>query len=167
MNIALFQPDMATNAAAAIRLAACLAVPVEIIEPCGFVWDEKRLKRVGMDYLDRLDLHRWPSWHAFDQGRRSRGRRLILLTTKASKPYYQIDFRPDDVLLGGRESAGVPDDVHAASDFEVTVPMASGARSLNLVTALAIVIGEALRQTEAFPGVDRKGKRAWVGKDTD
>lgn len=151
MNIALFQPDMATNTAAAIRLAACLAIPVDIIEPCGFIWDERRLRRVGMDYLDRVDVHRWPSWDDFDEARRSRGQRLVLLTTKAITPYYQVDFRADDILLGGRESAGVPDDVHAASDLAVNVPMAAGARSLNLVTSLALIVGEALRQTEGFP----------------
>ncbi len=151
MNLTLFQPDIAANAAAAIRLAACLAVPIGIIEPCGFVWEEKRLKRVGMDYLDRVDLCRWPSWDAFDQTRRSAGQRLVLLTTKASTAYYQVDYHADDILLGGRESAGVPDDVHAASDLRVSVPMAPGARSLNLVTSLAIVIGEALRQTDRFP----------------
>lgn len=151
MNLTLFQPDIAANAAAAIRLAACLGVPVGIIEPCGFVWDERRLKRVGMDYLDRVDLRRWPSWSAFDQARRADGQRLVLLTTKACTPYFQIDFQPRDILLGGRESAGVPDSVHAASDLEISVPMVPGARSLNLVTALALVIGEALRQTDGFP----------------
>ncbi len=151
MNLTLFQPDMAANAAAAIRLATCLAVPIGIIEPCGFVWEEKRLKRVGMDYLDRVDLCRWPSWDAFDQARRSAGQRLILLTTKASTAYHEIDYRADDILLGGRESAGVPDDVHAASDQRISVPMAPDARSLNLVISLAIVLGEALRQTGGFP----------------
>ncbi|MGI9490799.1 MAG: tRNA (cytidine(34)-2'-O)-methyltransferase [Geminicoccaceae bacterium] len=151
MNITLFQPDMAANAAAAIRLAACLGVPVWMIEPCGFVWDERRLRRVGMDYLDQVDLRRWPSWEAFERRRRADGKRLILLTTKASTPYHLIDYRHGDILLGGSESAGVPDDVHAASDLRVSVPMAPNARSLNLVTSLAIVIGEALRQTDGFP----------------
>ena len=151
MNLTLFQPDMAANTAAAIRLAACLAVSVSIIEPCGFVWDERRLRRVGMDYLDQVNLQRWPSWRTFDQARRSEGRRLVLLTTKASTPYHQIDYLPNDILLGGRESAGVPDEVHAASDLKIKIPMAPGARSLNLVTSLAIVLGEALRQTDGFP----------------
>ncbi len=151
MNIALFQPDMANNAAAAIRLASCLSVPIGIIEPCGFVWQEKKLRRVGMDYLDRASLHRWASWQAFDQGRRKADQRLVLLTTKAATAHHRVEYRRDDILLGGRESAGVPDEVHDASDLKVCIPMARGARSLNLVTALAVVLGEALRQTEAFP----------------
>jgi tRNA (cytidine/uridine-2'-O-)-methyltransferase len=147
---------MATNAAAAIRLATCLALPVDIIEPCGFIWDQRRMKRVGMDYLDQVDLRRWPSWPAFDQARRRQGRRLVLLTTKASTPHHRLEFRTGDILLGGRESAGVPDAVHDAAELKVKVPMAPSARSLNLVTALAIVIGEALRQTEGFPTTERE-----------
>lgn len=150
MNLTLFQPDMPTNAAAAIRLAACLDVPLGVIEPCGFVWDERKLRRVGMDYLDQVDLCRWPSWETFDQARRMAGQRLILLTTKANTAYHQIEYLPGDILLGGRESAGVPDNVHEASDLKVTIPMALGRRSLNLVTALSIVLGEALRQTGGF-----------------
>ncbi len=151
MNITLFQPDMPANVAAAIRLAACLAVPVSIIEPCGFIWDERRMRRVGMDYLDRVSPKRWPSWEQFNHARLAEGSRLVLLTTKASKDYHRIDFQPSDILLGGRESAGVPDEVHAASDLKIKVPMSPDVRSLNLVTSLAIVIGEALRQTDGFP----------------
>ena len=151
MNLTLFQPDMPANAAAAIRLAACLNIPLGIIEPCGFVWDERRLRRVGMDYIDQVHLRRWPSFETFDRARRTSGQRLILLTTKASMPYHQIDYSPDDILLGGRESAGVPDGIHDVSDVKVTIPMALGRRSLNLVTALSIVLGEALRQTDGFP----------------
>lgn len=142
---------MAANAAAAIRLAACFAVPVSIIEPAGFVWDDKRLRRVGMDYVDRAVVRRWPSWSAFDQSRREDGRRLVLLTTNARDPYHRAAFHADDILLGGRESAGVPDEVHAAADLRVRVPLAPGMRSLNLVTALSIVLAEALRQTDGFP----------------
>ena len=151
MKLTLFQPDMAANTAAAIRLAACLAIPISIIEPCGFVWDERRLRRVGMDYLDHVDVQRWPSWDAFDQARRAEGKRLILLTTKVSADYHQASFQTGDILLGGRESAGVPDEVHASADLKVKIPMAPGARSLNLVMSLAIVVGEALRQTNSFP----------------
>lgn len=154
MKIALFQPDMATNVAAAIRLAACLALPVEIIEPCGFIWDERRLRRVGMDYLNRTAVRRWPSWQAFDGARQVDGQRLVLLTTKSGQPYHQAAFRRGDILLGGRESAGVPDEVHEQADLALNVPMAAGARSLNLVTSLAVVIGEALRQTDGFPKND-------------
>lgn len=151
MNIALFQPDMAANAAAAIRLAACFDVAISMIEPLGFVFDDKRLRRVGMDYLDGARIRRWPSWNAFDEARCGKGHRLVLLTTRADQPYHQVSYREDDILLGGRESAGVPDEVHAAADLRVRLPMAPGLRSLNLVTALSMVLGEALRQTDGFP----------------
>ncbi len=157
MNLALFQPDMASNAAAAIRLACCLGVPIDIIEPCGFIWQEKRLRRVGMDYLDHVSLHRWPSWEHFDENRRQAGRRLVLLTTKTATAYSGFEYRTGDVLLGGRESAGVPQEIHEMADARVGVPMAVGARSLNLVTALAMVLGEALRQTQGFPAASGKG----------
>lgn len=142
---------MAANAAAAIRLAACFASPVSIIEPTGFVWDDKRLRRVGMDYLDNALIERWPSWQAFEERRRESSARLVLLTTRGDRPYHQASYRADDILLGGRESAGVPDEVHEAADLRVRLPMARGLRSLNLVTALSMVLGEALRQTGGFP----------------
>lgn len=150
MNLALYQPDIAENAAAAIRLAACLGVPLSIIEPCGFVWDERRLRRVGLDYRRHATLTRIPSWPSFEQWRRRAGGRLVLLTTAARHAHHEVGYRPDDVLLAGRESAGVPDWLHAAADLAVRVPMAPGRRSLNVVTALAIVAGEALRQTGGF-----------------
>lgn len=142
---------MAANAAAAIRLAACFGVPISIIEPMGFVWDDKRLRRVGMDYLDGAMIRRWPSWNTFEETRHANGGRLVLLTTRGDLPYHQARYRRGDLLLGGRESAGVPDEVHAAADLRVCLPMAPGFRSLNLVTALAMVLGEALRQTDGFP----------------
>ncbi|MGI9435305.1 MAG: tRNA (cytidine(34)-2'-O)-methyltransferase [Geminicoccaceae bacterium] len=151
MEIALFQPDIAANAAAAIRLATCFAVPVSIIEPTGFVFDHQRLRRVGMDYVELAELKRWPSWTVFEQARQRAGQRLVLLTTRGTVRYHEVRFQPDDILLGGRESAGVPDEVHATADLSVTVPMAREARSLNLVTALAVVLGEGLRQTDGFP----------------
>ncbi len=157
MIIALYQPDIAANAAAAIRLAACFAVPLQIIEPCGFVWHPGRLRRVGLDYVDRADMIRWPSWSAFDQARRGAGRRLILLTTAAQRGHHRVDYRPDDIILGGRESAGVPEAVHQAADLRVRIPIAAPCRSLNLVTALAVVLGEALRQTGRFPSDGRDG----------
>lgn len=150
MRLALYQPDIAANAAAVIRLAACLDVAVEVIEPCGFVWDDRRLRRVGMDYLAGVPLARHPSWAAFEGWRQARGHRLVLLDTGAEQPHHLARYRSGDVLLGGRESAGVPDEVRAAADLAVRIPMAPGRRSLNLVTALAIVLGEALRQTGAF-----------------
>ncbi len=151
MNIALFQPDMAENVAATIRLAACLGVPVSIIEPTGFVWDQRRLRRIGMDYLDKVRLERIPSFSAFEEKRRAGRRRLVLLTTKGAVAHCDVDYRADDVLLAGRESAGVPDDVHEVADVRVRLPMVHGMRSLNVVIALSMVLGEALRQTRGFP----------------
>jgi tRNA (cytidine/uridine-2'-O-)-methyltransferase len=151
VQLALFEPDNAINVAAVLRLAACLAVPVVIVEPCGFVWDQRRLRRVGLDYLERVSLTRLPSWSAFETRRRAEDRRLVLLTTRAATRYDAIAYRPGDILLGGRESLGVPDAVHASADLRIRVPLAAGCRSLNLVTALAIVLGEALRQTGGFP----------------
>ena len=152
MRIALFQPDIAANVGAVIRLAACLDVPLTVIEPCGFVWDDRRVRRVGLDYLGHARLERVASFAAFQQTRGAGTVRLVLLTTRASLPYYAVAYRPDDILLVGRESAGVPDAVHAAADLRVRVPMAPARRSLNVVTALAMVLGEALRQTGGFVG---------------
>jgi tRNA (cytidine/uridine-2'-O-)-methyltransferase len=147
LRAALFEPDIAANAAAAIRLCACLDVPLAIIEPCGFVWDERRLRRVGLDYLEQASLARFASWSAFEAARHATGERLVLLTTHAEHAYHLVRYRPDDVLLVGRESMGAPAMVHAAAALRVRVPMAPGRRSLNVVTALAIVLSEALRQT--------------------
>lgn len=154
MNIALFQPDMAENAAATIRLATCFGLPLSIIEPTGFVWDQRRLRRIGLDYLEKAEITRWPSWRHFDEERRERGSRLVLLTTRADTAYHRVAYQADDILLGGRESAGVPDDVHEAADLRVHLPMMPGCRSLNLVTALSMVLSEALRQTGGFPSDD-------------
>ncbi|MGH6916002.1 MAG: tRNA (cytidine(34)-2'-O)-methyltransferase [Geminicoccales bacterium] len=151
MQLALYQPDDAGNAAAVLRLAACLAVPVLIVEPCGFVWDQRRLRRVGLDYLERVSVTRLPSWSAFDARRKAEGRRLVLLTTAAEIRFEQARYRRDDILLCGRESLGVPETAHAGADLRVKVPIAAGCRSLNVVAALAIVLGEALRQTGGFP----------------
>jgi tRNA (cytidine/uridine-2'-O-)-methyltransferase len=151
LRLALYQPEIAANAGAAIRLAACLGVPVLVIEPCGFVWDDRRLRRAGLDYLARATVTRFPSWAAFEAWRRAEGSRLIVLSTAGSEDYHKVAYRPGDVLLGGRESAGVPEAVHASADLRVRVPMAPGLRALNLVTALAVVLGEALRQTDGFP----------------
>ena len=151
MQIALFQPDNASNVGAVLRLAACLAVPVLIVEPCGFVWDQRRLRRVGLDYLERVTVTRLPSWRAFEARRRHESRRLVLFTTRATTRFDAVRYQQGDILLGGRESLGVPDSVHAGADLRVRVPIAAGCRSLNLVTALAIVLAEALRQTDGFP----------------
>ena len=122
-----------------------------IIEPCGFVLDDRRLRRAALDYLRHLELVRFPSWPAFQSWRGDHGSRLVLLTTRADLSYHAVRYRPDDVLLCGRETAGAPEEVHAAAGLRVRVPIAPGRRSLNLVTALAMVVGEALRQTGGWP----------------
>ncbi len=149
MRLALFQPDIPQNAAAILRLAACLGAGVDVIEPCGFVWDDRRIRRVGMDYLDHVEIVRHTSWDAFLAARADRhcDGRLALLTTKGETAYTDFAFSPEDRLLLGRESAGVPDEVHAAAEARLVVPMRPGLRSLNVAMAGAIVLAEALRQT--------------------
>lgn len=148
MRLALYEPDIPQNAGAILRLGACFGIAVDIIEPCGFVLDDRRLKRAAMDYLDRVAVVRHASWDAF---RRSRQGRLVLLSTKASLPYHRFAFGRDDVLLLGRETAGVPREVAEAVDASVVIPMRSGLRSLNVALAAAVVLGEALRQTALLP----------------
>ena len=148
MRLALYQPDIAQNTGAMLRLAACLGVPVDLIEPCGFVFGDTKLRRAGMDYLEHVDLVRHISWTAF---RPAVPGRLVLLTTKASIGYTEAAFRPDDTLMVGRESAGVPDEVQEAADLRLRIPMRPGLRSLNVALAAAMVLGEALRQTESWP----------------
>lgn len=148
LRLALYQPDIPQNTGALMRLAACLDVGLDVIEPCGFLLDDRRLRRAGMDYVSLLDWRRHSGWTAFLQDlRASTGRRLVLLTTRAALPYTAFAFAPDDVLLVGRESGGVPDAVHAEADARVLVPMRPPARSLNVALAAAMVLGEALRQT--------------------
>ena len=154
IRLILFQPDIPQNTGAVLRLGACLAVPVEIIEPCGFVWDDKRLKRAGMDYTAGVDLKRHTSWQDFEMGRKSDAGRLVLFTTKAGTLCHEFTFEPGDSLLFGQESAGVPDTVHQAADYRVRIPMAPEVRSLNLAQAAAIGVAEALRQTGGFPQSD-------------
>jgi tRNA (cytidine/uridine-2'-O-)-methyltransferase len=149
MKVAIFQPDIAQNAASLIRLGACLDVAVDIIEPCGFVFADKGFRRAGMDYLEKAAVTRHLSWSAFLE-KRSFGR-IVLLTTRASEPYTDFAFRPDDTLLLGRESAGVPDEVHATVDARLCIPLRTGLRSINVAQAGAMVLGEALRQTNGFP----------------
>ena len=153
MRLALYQPDIPQNTGAMLRLAACFAVGVDLIEPCGFVWSDRRLRRAGMDYLDGVALTRHESWTAFQSALHAsptRGR-LLLLTTRGSTSYAEFAFRPGDTLLVGRETAGVPDEVHAAADARLAIPMCPGVRSLNVALAAAIVLGEALRQTGELP----------------
>jgi len=150
MRLALYQPDIPQNTGALMRLAACLGVALDLIEPAGFLLGDRRLKRAGMDYLDVLEMTRHRSWQAFLE-RRPQRTRLILLTTRGSLPYHRFVFERDDILLLGRESAGVPDEVHQAADARLRVPMRDSARSLNVAMAAAIVLGEALRQTGLLP----------------
>ncbi|MBU0726559.1 MAG: tRNA (cytidine(34)-2'-O)-methyltransferase [Alphaproteobacteria bacterium] len=156
MRLALFQPDIPQNAGALMRLGACLGVAVDIIEPAGFVFDDARMRRAGMDYLDRLEMLRHASWPRY-QADRAPGR-LILLTTRAAMPYTGFAFQAGDTLLLGRESAGVPDEVHEAADARLLIPMRPGLRSINVAQAAAMVLGEALRQTDQFPtGTEAQG----------
>jgi tRNA (cytidine/uridine-2'-O-)-methyltransferase len=148
MRLALYQPDIPQNCGTLLRLAACLGVAVDIIEPCGFLWNDRLLRRAGMDYLAEVEVARHPSWQAYRC--QSRGR-LILLTTKAAHAYSGFLFRADDNLLAGRESAGVPPEVHEATNESVRIPMRPGLRSINVAVAAAMVLGEAMRQTGGFP----------------
>lgn len=150
MHLVLFQPDIPQNAGTMMRAAACLGITVDVVEPCGFVLSDAKMRRAGMDYLDQVDLVRHASWEAF---RRSLGdeARLVLLTTRAETAYTDFQFRPGDYLILGRESAGVPDEVHEAADARLRIPLRPDLRSLNVALAGAMVLGEALRQTEGFP----------------
>jgi tRNA (cytidine/uridine-2'-O-)-methyltransferase len=148
MRLALFEPDIPQNAGALIRLGACMDVPIDVIEPCGLLFDDAKLKRAGMDYLERATVARHASWDGFT---RATTGRLILLTTKAAQNYIDFNFMPDDVLILGRESAGVPEHVHKAAAARLRIPMKEGLRSLNVAVAGAMVLGEALRQTKGFP----------------
>jgi tRNA (cytidine/uridine-2'-O-)-methyltransferase len=147
MRLALYEPDIPQNTGTILRLAACMAVAVDLIGPAGFDMSDRALKRAALDYLAHVDLKRHETFAAFDTARRERGSRLILLTTRAPARYTDFVFRPDDTLLLGRESAGVPDAVHTLADASLRVPMIAGLRSLNVAVAAAMVLGEALRQT--------------------
>jgi tRNA (cytidine/uridine-2'-O-)-methyltransferase len=147
MHIALYQPDIPQNTGTILRLCACLNVTAHIIEPTGFPATDRAFRRAGMDYLDLVTLVRHRSWQLFDEWRRSERHRLILFTTASSVSYLDYRYRPDDVLLFGRESAGVPAEVHDSADARLRIPIRSGLRSLNVALAAAMAAGEALRQT--------------------
>ena len=149
MRLALYQPDIPQNAGALMRLCACLGVAMDIIEPCGFLLTDRNFRRAGMDYRAEADVSRHQSWEAF---RTKTPGRLLLLTTQAAQPYPGFGFLPSDTLILGRESAGVPPAVHDAADARLLIPMRPGMRSLNMAQAAAMVLGEALRQTDLFPG---------------
>tara|TARA_B100000579_G_scaffold395382_1_gene373381 strand:- start:147 stop:599 length:453 start_codon:yes stop_codon:yes gene_type:complete len=149
MRIALFEPDIPQNAGNIFRLGACLGMPIDIIEPAGFVIDDKRLKRASMDYYDYLDLTKHESWEKFYEWSKKNTYQLILLTTKSQKSYYDYKFQPKDIILFGRESAGVPNYVHASVDERLTIPMIKGPRSINLSSSVAMVAGEMIRQLKS------------------
>ena len=148
MRIALYQPDIPQNTGTILRMAVCFGLPVDIIEPCGFIWNSKELKRAGMDYLDKVDVTRHMAWETFLQA--NQGKRLVLLTTKASVPYTDFKFQEDDILLFGRESAGVPDNVHNTVNARIRIPMKPDERSLNLALSCAMATSEAMRQVGLF-----------------
>lgn len=148
MRIALYQPEIAGNVGAILRLSACFGVPVDIIEPCGFAFSDKRLARAGMDYAAEAEFNRHSDWQTFDSARQGR---LVLMTTKGSVSLYDAQFEPGDILLMGSEGAGVPDDVHARADLRVRIPLRPGFRSLNVGMSAGIALAEALRQTKGLP----------------
>ena len=150
MRIALFEPEIAGNVGAVMRLCACLGAGVDLIEPLGFPWDDARVRRTAMDYIDHVEVTRHASFAAF---RETLGQsRLVLFTTKTTQNAYVFAYQPDDVLLFGKESAGVPVEVVTAADARVRLPMRAEVRSLNLATSAALALGEALRQTGGLPG---------------
>ncbi|MEH3109348.1 MAG: tRNA (cytidine(34)-2'-O)-methyltransferase [Agrobacterium cavarae] len=147
IRIALYQPDIPGNTGTILRLAACLGVGVDIIEPAGFDISDRNLKRAGMDYIASAALVRHVNWDRFEEWRATTGRRLVLASTKAALPYTKVEYRPDDILLFGRESAGVPGHVHDKADERVLIPMVEGQRSINVAMSAAMITGEVLRQT--------------------
>jgi tRNA (cytidine/uridine-2'-O-)-methyltransferase len=153
MRIALYQPDIAQNTGTILRLAACLNVAVDIIEPAGFDISSRALRRAALDYSDKVDLRRHGTFKDFKQEIESTGARLILMTTRADTAYHNVVFKKGDVILAGRESSGVPEEVHASVNLRIRIPMRPDLRSLNVAVSLAMVLGEALRQTGGFPHI--------------
>ena len=150
MRITLYQPEIPQNSGTILRLAACMNVPVDIIQPCGFVVSDRQLRRSGMDYIDRVDKTFHDSWEEYQEFQQEG--RLVLFDTKAKTPYTEFQFLSTDRLMVGRESDGVPDDVYSQTDEQVLIPMHPSLRSLNVAVSLSMVLGEALRQTESFYG---------------
>ena len=151
MRIALYQPEIAGNVGAVLRLSACLNVSCDIIEPCGFPFSDKGLKRAGMDYADAVEIQRYPDAEAFISHAKTNSQRIVLMTTKGSTSLFNVEFRADDVILMGSESSGVPDEMHAAADLRIRIPMHPQFRSLNVSVAAGIALAEALRQTGQLP----------------
>ena len=146
MRIALFEPDIPQNAGNVFRLGACLGISIDIIEPTGFVIDDKRLKRASMDYYDYLDLTKHISWKEFYNWSQKKSYRLILLTTKSKKSYYNYTFKKNDILIFGRESAGVPQNIHKLIKYKLKIPMKNNKRSLNIASSVSIILAESLKQ---------------------
>lgn len=159
MRLALFQPDIPQNLGAAIRLSACLGVFVDIVEPCAFPLSDKALRRAALDYTAKAAITRHAAWEAFMAAPERREGRLVLFTTRTARPYADFAFAPGDTLLFGRESAGAPDEVHEAADARLVIPLQPGLRSLNVVTAAAMALGEALRQTNGFSATQSPDER--------
>ncbi len=145
MKVALYQPDIAGNVGTMIRMCACLGLDMDIIEPCGFPFNREKIKKSGLDYIDKVKITRYSSFEEFKE--QNKGSRILLLTTKSSVEYTKFEFRKDDILMVGRESAGVPESVHNAVDGRIVIKMKEGTRCLNVAISLAMVVGEAIRQT--------------------
>ena len=150
MRIALYQPDIPQNTGNILRLAACLGLSVDIIEPTGYIFDDKRFKRSSMDYINHVDYKKYIDWDSFYKWSKEQHFRLILLTTKSQKKYYEYQYKNNDILLFGRESAGVPKKIHQCVNERLLIPMQKGLRSLNVSSAASIVAGEALRQLNIY-----------------
>lgn len=154
MRLALYQPDIPQNTGTLLRLGACLNLPIDIIEPCGFLFNEKAMRRAGMDYLEIAEYRRHDSWNDFLTYRAAHPQeygRLVLMTTHAAEPFVNFKFLPNDVILMGRESAGVPENVHQTADARLLIPMNPNVRSINMAISAAMAVTEALRQTNGFP----------------
>lgn len=153
VELALYQPDIPQNTGTLLRLGACLGVRLHIIHPTGFPFSRRTLKRAALDYLEHVDFVEHVSYAQFDGWRREANKRLVLLTTKASHSAYAVEYHPDDLLMVGRESAGVPESVAADADLRVRIPMLAGLRSINVALAATLILGEAKRQTDQFAGL--------------
>ena len=156
MRLVLFQPDIAQNTGTMMRLCACVDMGIDIIEPCGFIFNDKAMRRAGMDYLDMVEYKRHDSWDdflAYRAANPDKYGRIVLMTTKAKTPYTDFRFLPNDLILMGRESAGAPEDVHKIADARVIIPMNEKARSINVAVSATMVVGEALRQCGLFPKI--------------
>jgi tRNA (cytidine/uridine-2'-O-)-methyltransferase len=155
LRLALFQPDIPQNTGTMLRMAACLGVGADIVEPAGFPVSDRHFRRSGMDYLDGVDLQRHVNFAAFEVARREAGARLVILSTRGKQTHLDFQFQNGDILMVGRESAGLPDEVHAVANAVLRIPMLPTMRSLNVAVSAALAVGEALRQINAFPTQDQ------------